>query len=162
MPIYGQVEPHIYSLAESAVQNLTIKKDQTIIINDSDAGKTINAEHLLKYLIWRCKGTPELERKLIDSHYILECFGNAKTQINENSSRFGKFLTLHFKDDIITGGEITQYLLEKSRVTHQAFGNKNYHIFYMIIANLDEKIDSDYIRNDEYSEEDLQRVKRKV
>lgn len=143
---YGHVEPHIYSVSESAVQNLGIGGNQTIIVSgESGAGKTISARHLLEYLVWRNKGTEKLQKLLLESHLILESFGNAKTQINNNSSRFGKFLTLKFDGDRIIGGKVAGYLLEKSRVTHQTKGNKNFHVFYMVCASEKLNITNDYI-----------------
>lgn len=143
---YGHVEPHIYSVSESAVQNLGIGGNQTIIVSgESGAGKTISARHLLEYLVWRNKGTEKLQKLLLESHLILESFGNAKTQINNNSSRFGKFLTLKFDGDRIVGGKIAGYLLEKSRVTHQTEGNRNFHVFYMVCASEKLNITNDYI-----------------
>lgn len=143
---YGHVEPHIYSVSESAVQNLGIGGNQTIIVSgESGAGKTISARHLLEYLVWRNKGTEKLQKLLLESHLILESFGNAKTQINSNSSRFGKFLTLKFEGDRIVGGKIAGYLLEKSRVTHQTKGNRNFHVFYMVCASERLNITNDYI-----------------
>lgn len=156
---YGHVEPHIYSVSESAVQNLGISGNQTIIVSgESGAGKTINARHLLEYLVWRNKGTEKLQKLLLESHLILESFGNAKTQINSNSSRFGKFLTLKFDGDIIVGGKISGYLLEKSRVTHQTDGNKNFHVFYMICATEKLNITNDYI-DCRWTASDLQKCK---
>ncbi|KAL0263969.1 UNVERIFIED_CONTAM: hypothetical protein PYX00_010883 [Menopon gallinae] len=156
---YGHVEPHIYSVSESAVQNLGISGNQTIIVSgESGAGKTINARHLLEYLVWRNKGTEKLQKLLLESHLILESFGNAKTQINSNSSRFGKFLTLNFDGDRVIGGKIAGYLLEKSRVTHQTDGNRNFHVFYMICASERLNITNDYI-DCRWTASDLQRCK---
>lgn len=157
---FGSVEPHVYSVAENAIQNLPINGNQTIIISgESGSGKTENAKHLLKYLIWRCQGNSNLEELLLSSHFILECFGNAKTQINENSSRFGKYLTLFFENGIIIGGKIEEYLLEKSRITHQSKNDKNFHIFYLILAGMNLSLQNDYIKH-KFTEDDLKRFKK--
>lgn len=150
---YGSVEPHVYSVAENAIQNLEVNGNQTIIVSgESGSGKTVNSQHILRYIIWRCNGCKKLEKLLLASHFILECFGNAKTQINENSSRYGKYLTLYFENDKIVGGKIEEYLLEKSRVTHQPKENKNFHIFYMACAGKGTSFINDYITSEESTE----------
>ncbi len=73
--------------------------------------------------------------KVLRVNPVLEAFGNAKTIRNNNSSRFGRWMTVHFDDRAqICGSKIDNYLLEKSRVTNVAQGERNFHVFYMLLA----------------------------
>lgn len=79
--------------------------------------------------------------KVLDANPILEAFGNAKTLRNDNSSRFGKFTALHFKDEgdgvvSLVGASIETYLLEKSRLLARQPGERGFHSFYQLLSGL--------------------------
>lgn len=82
-----------------------------------------------------------VEEAILRSNPLTEAFGNAKTARNDNSSRFGKFVVISLdRLGRISGGTIDHYLLEKSRVSHQARGERNYHIFYQLCTGLDSEM----------------------
>lgn len=75
----------------------------------------------------------ELEARVLSCNPLLESFGNARTLRNDNSSRFGKFIQIQFDPrGRITGAQIQNYLLEKTRIVRQADGESNYHVFYQV------------------------------
>ncbi|KAJ8946394.1 hypothetical protein NQ318_011800, partial [Aromia moschata] len=99
-------------------------------------GKTESTKHLLKFLCdsWGAEAGP-IQQKILDANPVLEAFGNAKTTRNNNSSRFGKFIEVHFdKNFKVAGGHISHYLLEKSRICSPQGDERSYHIFYMLMA----------------------------
>lgn len=136
--------PHIFSVADGAYQALmTSRKSQSILITgESGAGKTENTKRVIHYLTAissknSCTSdeSSTLEQQLILTNPILESFGNAQTVRNNNSSRFGKFIRIDFDPagGHIVGASIEKYLLEKSRVTHRATSERNFHVFYQFL-----------------------------
>ncbi|XP_063777711.1 myosin-IIIa isoform X3 [Pseudophryne corroboree] len=135
--------PHIFAVADIAYQSMVnYSSDQCIVISgESGAGKTEGAHLLVQQLTVLGKANNRtLQEKILQVNNLVEAFGNACTIINENSSRFGKYLEMKFtKNGSVVAAQISEYLLEKSRVVHQAIGEKNFHVFYYIYAGLFEK-----------------------
>ncbi|XP_063589666.1 myosin-IIIb-like [Penaeus indicus] len=133
--------PHIYAMADNSYHTMLHQKQQQCIVisGESGAGKTESANFLLKQLVTLGKApNRNLEDKILLVNPIMEAFGNAKTGINDNSSRFGKYLELTYtRLGKVTGAKISVYLLEQSRVVHQAKGEQNFHIFYYLYDGLD-------------------------
>lgn len=121
------------------------KDNQAFVISgESGAGKTETTKHVVNHVIELCKaGNKELETRITQLNPLIEAFGNAKTVMNNNSSRFGKFLELKFDNTgAVHGAQISEYLLEKSRVTLQAPNEQNYHVFYILLSGLTDSLRS--------------------
>ena len=130
--------PHVYEVAAAAYGSLRVRgRSQSVIINgESGAGKTETTKIILRFLTHAAGGGgEELARRIHESSPVLEAFGNCKTLRNDNSSRFGKFLRLHFTSGgALCGGSVERYLLEKSRVVQQEPGERSFHAFYHLCA----------------------------
>ncbi|MCL4141181.1 UNVERIFIED_CONTAM: hypothetical protein GTU68_064826 [Idotea baltica] len=140
----GQMPPHVFALADKAFRDMKVlKQSQSIIVSgESGAGKTESTKYILRYLCesWGAK-IGELEQKILDANPVLEAFGNAKTTRNNNSSRFGKFIEIHFSERFsVVGGFISHYLLEKSRLVLQGKMERNYHVFYQLCAGAPDQL----------------------
>jgi len=145
----NEVPPHLWAITETAYRSmLTNTKDQSMLITgESGAGKTENTKKVISYLAMVAapkkkapkEGDPvakkvSLEDQIVATNPILESYGNAKTSRNDNSSRFGKFIRIHFTTaGKLCGCDIESYLLEKSRITQQQSVERSYHIFYQLL-----------------------------
>ncbi|CAK5015482.1 unnamed protein product [Meloidogyne enterolobii] len=144
-----EMPPHLFAVSDEAYRNmLQNKENQSMLITgESGAGKTENTKKVIAYFASvgasqaeAAKDKPKqkmvtLEDQIVQTNPVLEAFGNAKTVRNNNSSRFGKFIRIHFnRAGRVASCDIEHYLLEKSRVIRQAPGERCYHIFYQICS----------------------------
>ncbi|EFP91721.2 Myosin type-2 heavy chain 1 [Puccinia graminis f. sp. tritici] len=148
----GELEPHLFAIAEDAYRcMIRDRRDQTVIVSgESGAGKTVSAKYIMRYFATvddpdrpgkrkqqgaDGSGMTEVEEQILATNPIMEAFGNAKTTRNDNSSRFGKYIEILFDNEQnIVGAKIRTYLLERSRLVYQPETERNYHIFYQLIA----------------------------
>eukprot|EP01099_Mayorella_cantabrigiensis_P006382 TRINITY_DN529_c0_g1_i8.p1 TRINITY_DN529_c0_g1~~TRINITY_DN529_c0_g1_i8.p1 ORF type:complete len:1417 (-),score=467.12 TRINITY_DN529_c0_g1_i8:2318-6529(-) len=141
----NEVCPHVYAVSDEAYRYmLGDRQNQSMLITgESGAGKTENTKKVIQYIAaiagraggQQGSGGATLEAQLLECNPILESFGNAKTNKNDNSSRFGKFIKLQFNSGgQIYGANIVSYLLEKSRVVWQLKGERTFHIFYQLLS----------------------------
>uniref|UniRef100_A0A8C9RAL6 Myosin heavy chain 16 n=1 Tax=Scleropages formosus TaxID=113540 RepID=A0A8C9RAL6_SCLFO len=158
LPIYGakvaqmfkgkkrnEVPPHLFSISDNAYHDMMMEHENQsmLITGESGAGKTENTKKVIQYFA-NVGGTGgkvgsdskgSLEDQIIQANPVLEAFGNAKTTRNNNSSRFGKFIRIHFGPTAkLAGADIESYLLEKSRVISQQAAERGYHIFYQLLS----------------------------
>jgi myosin heavy subunit len=158
-PTGENAEPHIYEVSCLAYRGIAVDHtDQTILVTgESGSGKTETVKILLEHLAtleFLCPDKQmevpganlDVVKKVMESSVVLEALGNAQTRRNDNSSRFGKLMQLHFKttadfDDVramplcsLVGSSCTTYLLEKTRVASHGVGERSFHIFYQLLA----------------------------
>ena len=164
-------QPHLFDLVLVAVEKLlkTGNNQAIVISGESGAGKTEAAKNAMKCIIYYFQGETKeerlqninnfnsrtesepLEKKILSCNPILEAFGNCKTLRNDNSSRFGKYVTLNidFDNKKVIGASIITYLLEKSRVLTQAKNERSFHIFYQLLNSGDtDLLDKLYLSQD--------------
>ncbi|BES95426.1 Myosin heavy chain [Nesidiocoris tenuis] len=142
----NEVPPHVFAISDGAYVNmLTNKENQSMLITgESGAGKTENTKKVIAYFATVGSSSKKdeasekkgsLEDQVVQTNPVLEAFGNAKTVRNDNSSRFGKFIRIHFgPSGKLAGADIETYLLEKARVISQQSLERSYHIFYQIMS----------------------------
>uniref|UniRef100_A0A1I7T443 Myosin motor domain-containing protein n=1 Tax=Caenorhabditis tropicalis TaxID=1561998 RepID=A0A1I7T443_9PELO len=168
-----EMPPHIFAVADEAYRSMLQERDDQSILctGESGAGKTENTKKVIQYLAYvanrsllksrktsvdldtssnRVMG--QLEEQLLQANPILEAFGNSKTVKNDNSSRFGKFIRVHFDaSGCISGANIEFYLLEKSRVLKQSPNERSFHIFYQLLKGLTKSQREEFLLEDNLS-----------
>jgi len=105
------IPPHIFAIADAAYHcMLKEKKNQCIVISgESGSGKTESTNFLLHHLTALSqKGShgSGVEQTILSAGPVLEAFGNAKTAHNNNSSRFGKFIQVNYKENGMVHGYV--------------------------------------------------------
>ncbi|XP_069185679.1 myosin heavy chain, muscle isoform X33 [Procambarus clarkii] len=142
----NEVPPHIFAISDGAYMDMlqNHENQSMLITGESGAGKTENTKKVIAYFAnvgASTKKKPEekkqnLEDQIVQTNPVLEAFGNAKTVRNDNSSRFGKFIRIHFgPSGKLSGADIETYLLEKARVISQQPLERSYHMFYQIMSD---------------------------
>ena len=138
----NECPPHLWAITETAYRNMiSDNRNQSMLITgESGAGKTENTKKVISYLAMvattgkKSEKKASLEDQIVATNPILESYGNAKTSRNDNSSRFGKFIRIHFSvSGKLAGCDIKAYLFEKSRITQQQEVERSYHIFYQLL-----------------------------
>ncbi|PIA13928.1 hypothetical protein COEREDRAFT_47921, partial [Coemansia reversa NRRL 1564] len=147
---HHDADPHLFAIAENAYRGMVQdQRNQTIIVyGESGSGKTTSAKYIMRYFAQahhadtNDKQMSTVESQILATNPVFESFGNAKTTRNDNSSRFGKFLEIKFERQRqqIVGGRIRTFLLERSRVVYQPSTERNYHIFYQLLAGADSQL----------------------
>lgn len=137
--LLGSLPPHLFALGAAA--HAALPAPQVVVISgESGSGKTESTKLVMQYLAAVAPSAPRgqalVTEQILEAAPLLEAFGNARTAKNDNSSRFGKYLEVYFKNGAIVGAKVTQYLLEKSRIVTQAPGERNYHVFYELLGYL--------------------------
>jgi hypothetical protein len=155
----GVLPPHPYAIADTAFRQLRrgIRSQALVISGESGAGKTETAKITMKYLTAQARTAENhgrsIQDKIMNANPILESFGNASTVRNSNSSRFGKYNEMYFDQvSALVGAGIKTYLLETARVVKPQEGERNYHVFYEMLAGVNEDCLSDMflVRDDRY------------
>jgi len=154
----SELPPHVYRIAHEAFTEMVDERmNQSVVVSgESGAGKTETTKHIIRLVSWASTAAiaaaanaagvaapasgssvgAALEAKLLATNPILEALGNCRTTRNDNSSRFGKFVRLSCAGSgAITGCSVDTYLLEKSRVVSPSAGERNFHVYYQLLAS---------------------------
>lgn len=173
--------PHVFAIVDKAWQAMLHHKEhQNIILSgDRNSGKSFNFNQIIRHLCfmakvfelslttfslssdqWCFQGNAATANRIEQLPAILDCFGNAATEGNANSTRHVRYLELTFTESgKLSGAIITLYLLEKWRICESLSklvdqlcnkshewnscpnkycfrSNRNFHIFYYVYYGL--------------------------
>ena len=131
----GVLPPHVFAVADKTYRDMKVnKQSQSIVVSgESGSGKTESTKYIIRYLTesYGQGSSGNIEKRIVETNPLLEAFGNAKTLRNLNSSRFGKYVEVHYDQSAkLQGAFVSHYLLEKTRICSQSPGERNYHVFY--------------------------------
>ncbi|EGD77790.1 STE/STE20 protein kinase [Salpingoeca rosetta] len=139
--------PHVFEVALRSFKAMVHEgvNQSCVISGESGAGKTETAKYFIRHLLDLSSGgdtglAAKYEVMRFALNEMLEAFGNAQTRMNRNSSRFGKYVEISFdRHHHAVGARLSQYLLEKSRVVRQSENERNFHVFYYVMAGLSQR-----------------------
>nr|XP_022343136.1 unconventional myosin-XVIIIa-like isoform X2 [Crassostrea virginica] len=137
--------PHIYASGQMAYRDmLNSRRDQSVILmGRSGSGKSVNAKHILSYLTLAAGSINNILTgdKLNAISTLMDAFGNSRSILNTNASRFGQLTTLDFDHSgQIVSASIQVMLFEKTRVVRRPEGEPSFHVFYQMLAGLDSSL----------------------
>ena len=107
---------------------------------ETGSGKSESRRLAIKTLLELSVSNPgkkgsKLASQVPAAEFVIESFGNARTLFNPNASRFGKYTELQFTDKgRLCGIKSLDYYLERNRVAAVPSGERNFHIFYYLMA----------------------------
>ncbi|CCM03060.1 uncharacterized protein FIBRA_05180 [Fibroporia radiculosa] len=141
-PNKERLGPHIFQLANNAYYHMRrTTQDQSILLSgETGSGKSESRRLAIKTLLELSVSQPgkkgsKLSTQVPAAEFVLEAFGNARTLFNPNASRFGKYTELQFTDrGRLSGMKTLDYYLERNRVAAVPSGERNFHIFYYLVA----------------------------
>lgn len=143
--------PHIYSVAQSALKSmLHTRRDQSIaFIGRSGSGKSLNVQHLLSYFAANSSSKILTLEKVSAIFCMLEAFGNARSIMNANASRFSIMFSIDYDTaGVVASASVQTMMLEKTRVVRRPEGEPTFNVFYQMLAGLDSKLRRDlYLDN---------------
>jgi chitin synthase len=104
---------------------------------ESGSGKSEQFKHSIDHLIALSthRKSTRVQQHLLSAQTIINCFTHAKTTVHDNASRSATFIEVHFSErGRLSGAVLMPYALEKTRVTSAGTEERNFHVFYCMLA----------------------------
>ncbi|XP_066929730.1 myosin-IIIb-like [Clytia hemisphaerica] len=137
-PSLTQTNPHVFGTTNNLYHFLNVNKESQcfIVSGESGSGKSeVIHQAVTHFLCLVSTSDRSFKERILQANVILEAFGNARTSLNSNATRFCKYLKFHFDSKLhLSGVSITDYLLELPRVSNQRQGEANFNIFYYMFS----------------------------